>query len=40
VEELSKQNPVGLDSHEGLAEMDEDGEVKIPLGFKFKYSIP
>jgi hypothetical protein len=28
VEELSKQNPVGLDPHEGLAEMDKDGDVK------------
>jgi hypothetical protein len=30
-EELSEQDPVGLDPHEGLAEMDEDGDVKNPV---------
>jgi hypothetical protein len=30
----------GFDPHEGFAEVDEDGDVKMPLGFKFKYSIP
>jgi hypothetical protein len=39
-EELLKQDPVGLDPHEGLTEMDKDEDVKIPLGFRFKYSIP
>jgi hypothetical protein len=40
VEELLKQDPVGPNPHEGLAEVDEDGDVKNPLGFRFKYSIP
>jgi hypothetical protein len=38
--EFPEQYPVGFDPHEGFAEVDEDGDVKIPLGFKFKYSIP
>jgi hypothetical protein len=39
-EELPKQHIGGFDRHEGFTEVGEDGDVKIPLGFKFKYSIP
>jgi hypothetical protein len=38
-EEFPEQDPVGLDPQEGFAKMDKDGDVKMPLGFKFKYSI-
>jgi hypothetical protein len=31
-EELLKQHPVGLDPHEGLAEVDEDEDVKDSVG--------
>jgi hypothetical protein len=40
MEEFLEQYPVGFDPHEGFAEVDENGDVKIPLGFKFKDSIP
>jgi hypothetical protein len=39
-QEFLKQDPVGLDLQEGFTEVDEDRDVKMPLGFKFKYSIP
>jgi hypothetical protein len=39
-EELLEQNPVGFDPHESFAKVDEDEDVKMPLGFKFKYLIP
>jgi hypothetical protein len=38
-EKLPEQDPVGFDPHEDFAEVDKDGDVKMPLGFKFKYSI-
>jgi hypothetical protein len=40
VEELLEQDPKGLDPHKGFAEVYKDGDVKMPLGFKFKYSKP
>jgi hypothetical protein len=39
-EKFLKQDPMGFDSHEGFAEVNRDGDVKMPLVFKFKYSIP
>jgi hypothetical protein len=39
-EEFPEQYPVGFDPHEVFAEVDKDGDVKIRLGFNFKYSIP
>jgi hypothetical protein len=37
---LPEQDPVGFDPHEGFVEVDKDGDMKMPLVFKFKYSIP
>jgi hypothetical protein len=31
-EELAEQNPVGLDTHKRLAEMDEDGYMENAVG--------
>jgi hypothetical protein len=39
-EKLPEQDEVVFDPHEGFAEVNKNEDVKMPLGFKFKYSIP
>jgi hypothetical protein len=39
-EKHSKQHPVGLHPHEGFAKWTKIETWKIPLGLRFKYSIP
>jgi hypothetical protein len=39
-EELPEQDPMGLDPQEGFAKMYKDGVWKIPLGLRFRYSMP
>jgi hypothetical protein len=35
-EELAEQNPVGIDTHKRLAEMDEDGDVENAIGVQIE----